>query len=290
MASREKTVADHKERINRVLLYIQDNISGSLSLETLSKVACFSPFHFQRLFYAYVGETLSSYVRRVRLEKAAIKLIHTDAPVTSIALDAGYETPAAFTKAFGQHFGKTPSEFKAIKGIEFSQKLLELNEGDKEGIAVKPEIRSMPEQKVLFVRRTGKYEKAASEAWSALMKFAYSRKLMTKNTCGIGISHDDPNITPEEKIRYDACITIDRVVKPEGDVGIQTIAGGRYAMFLHRGAYERFEDTYRAIFSKWLPESGERLRDCPCFEVYLNRDPRRTKPENLKTEIYVPIE
>lgn len=289
-ASKENTIADHKERINRVLLFIQDNLNNPLRLETLSNVACFSPFHFHRLFYAYVGETLSDYVRRVRLERAATKLIHTGEPITSIALDAGYETPAAFTKAFGQYFGKTPSEFRTVKGIGFSQKMLELNVTDKEEKAVKPEIRKKKEQKVLFVRRTGKYDKAASEAWSTLTKFAYSRKLITKNTLGIGIPHDDPDITPEEKIRYDACITIDKDVKPEGDIGIQTLAGGRYAVFLHKGPYEKLKDTYRAIFSHWLPSSGEKLRDALCLEVYFNRDPRRTKPENLRTEIYIPLE
>lgn len=287
--ARAETVRDHRERINRVLLHIQENLDGPLSLDALASVACFSPFHFHRLFAAYVGESLSGYIRRLRLERAAMTLQHSKGQITSIALDAGYETPAAFTKAFKHHFGKPPSEFKAIKEIKFPRNPWELNINDGEAKPVKPEIRNMPERKVLFVRKTGAYEKAAAEAWPALMKFAYSRRLMTKNTCGIGISHDDPDITPSEKIRYDACITIDGDVKPEGDVGVQTLKGGRYAVFLHKGPYEKFKDTYREIFSKWLPESGEELRDAPCFEVYLNRDPRRTKPENLRTEIYVPI-
>lgn len=148
----------------------------------------------------------------------------------------------------------------------------------------------MPEQKVLFVRKTGRYDKAAAEAWPTLMRFAYSRKLIGKNTKGIGISHDNPDITPEEKIRYDACITINKDIKPEGEVGLQTISGGRCAVFLHKGPYDKLGETYNAIFSQWLPASGETLREAPCFEEYLNRDPRRTKPENLRTEIYIPIE
>jgi DNA gyrase inhibitor GyrI len=62
-----------------------------------------------------------------------------------------------------------------------------------------------------------------------------------------------------------------------------------YAAFLHVGPYENLGETYRAIFAGWLPASGEELRDAPCYEVYLNRDPRRTKPENLRTEIHVPL-
>lgn len=290
MPFRETTIIDHKERINRVLIHIQENIDKPLSLETLADVACFSPFHFHRLFAAYIGETLNDYIRRTRLEWAAMRFCQTERPITDIALATGYETPAAFTKAFSQHFGKNPTEFKKSKNLSLNSKLLALNTQNKEVKAMQPEIRNMPEQNVLFVRKTGRYDKAASEAWAILMGFAYSRRLMKKETKSIGISHDCPDITPEDKIRYDACITINKDIKPEGEVGIQTISGGKYAMFLHKGSYDKLGEIYNAIFSKWLPASGERLRDIPCFEIYLNRDPRRTKPENLKTEIYIPIE
>lgn len=291
MPSRDKTITDHKERINRVLLYIQENIAGPLSLKTLSDVACFSSFHFHRLFQAHVGETLSGYIRRIRLERAALRLSHTKEPVTSIALAAGYETPGAFAKAFRQHFGKTPSEYKRTNMSNGTRlKLLDLDVPERKLKTLKPEIRTLPEQRVLFVRRMGRYDKAANEAWGELMKFARSRHLMGKETRFIGLSHDSPEITPAEKLRYDACITIDKNEKPEGEVGIQTIRDGRYAVFLHKGPYEKFSDTYNAIFSGWLPASGEKLRDAPCFEVYLNRDPRRTKPENMRTEIFVSIE
>jgi AraC family transcriptional regulator len=290
MASRSDTITDHKERLNRVLVYIQENIDKPLLLGILADVACFSPFHFHRIFQAYVGETLNDYIRRIRMERAALKLCHSEESITSIALNAGYETSAAFSKAFRLHFGKNPTDFKKSKTISVDKKLLDLKFENMEVKKMQPDIRTFSDQKVLFVRKTGKYDKAASEAWSTLMKFAYSRRLMKKDTKAIGISHDDPYITPEEKIRYDACITINQDVKPEGEVGIQTINGGRYAVFLHKGPYDRLGETYKAIFTQWLPLSGEKLRDVPCFEIYLNRDPRRTKPENLRTEIHVPIE
>ena len=151
-------------------------------------------------------------------------------------------------------------------------------------------IMEVVEQNVLFVRKTGRYDLAAQAAWQALMSFAYPRKLVKKDTRMIGIGYDNPQITDEDKLRYDACITINSNVIPEGEVGIQTIQGGLYAVCLHKGSYSGLAATYNTIFFRWLSVSGRSLRNAPCWEVYLNRDPRRTKPENLRTEIYIPIE
>ena len=288
MANRTGTVNDHRERLNRDLVYIQDNIDQPLSLAPLAAVANFSPFHFHRIFSAYIGESLHEHIRRVRLEKAAQKLALSAGPITEIALAAGYETPAAFTKAFKQLFEKNPTEFTKLKQRDPSA--TPRVPAGRRVSTVKPEIRTLSPQKVLFVRKTGPYATAAAEAWSVLMPYAYSGRMISKDTKAIGISHDSPDITPEEKIRYDACITVKGAVKPEGEIGVQTIAGGRYAVFLHKGPYKNFNKTYDHIMAEWYPESGEKFRDLPCFEVYLNRDPRRTKPENLRTEIHVPIE
>lgn len=154
---------------------------------------------------------------------------------------------------------------------------------------MKPEIREFPESRVLFVSKAGAYAAAAAAAWGVLMPFAYRNRLLNAETQALGIGCGDPSITPEEKLRYDACITFSGEVHLEGEVKVQTVAGGRYAVFLHKGAYEGLSAVYRSIFAGWLPSSGCTLRDCPCFEKYLNRDPRRTKPENLRTEIWVPI-
>ncbi len=289
MECRDSTLRHHKERLNKVLIYIQEHIDSPLSLQTLADIACFSSFHFHRIFQAYIGETLYDYVRRNRLEKAAQKLRFTTESVTSIALAVGYDTPAAFTKAFRQYFGKSPSLFKKAgeNAALVMPKLSTRHESSKMKLP-KPEIRNMQDQKVVFVRRTGTYAKAAAEAWPAIMNFAYSHDLINKETLCIGISHDNPDITEKDKLRYDACVTITGDIKPEGEVGTQIVHGGRYSVFLHKGSYEKLGDTYNAIFSQWLPTSNEKLRDLPCFDVYVN-DPARTKPKNLTTEIWIPI-
>lgn len=290
MPSRDTTTRDCRERINRVIFFIEAHLGEPLNLEDLAKVAYFSPYHFHRIFAAFTGETLAAFIRRLRLERAAQHLLHLDAPVTEIALGAGYETPSAFTRAFAGHFGVSPTEYrKRHEPVSLlGARLLALT-NLVEDVTMTPEIRTIDPMPVLFVRRTGPYYQAAGEAFGVLCQFAGPRGLLGPASRMIGISHDDPHVTGESKFRYDACVTIDREVKPEGEVGQKTIAGGKYAVFLHAGAYEGFQQTYDQIFKAWLPGSGEKLREEPCFEVYLN-SPDQVKPEDLRTEIWLPLQ
>src|SRR5574337_1054999 len=115
MTARDQTSNDHLERMNKVLVYIQSNIDRSMNLEALAAVAHFSLFHFHRIFRACIGETVYDHIRRLRLEKAVQKLYYSEQTVTEIALSAGYETPAAFTREFKKQFGKNPTEYKKMK-------------------------------------------------------------------------------------------------------------------------------------------------------------------------------
>ncbi len=104
----------HYERINDVKQYIGEHIDERLNREVLAAVAGFSVSHFHRIFTAYVGETIASYVRRVRMERAGRKLRMGAVDITEVALAAGYDTHAAFSKAFKQQFGLSPSEFRQL--------------------------------------------------------------------------------------------------------------------------------------------------------------------------------
>ncbi|MEZ4594944.1 MAG: AraC family transcriptional regulator [Chloroflexota bacterium] len=286
MTQRPETKTDYQESIRRVMLLIQARLDAPPSLDEVAEVAAFSPYHFHRLFTAYTGESLSAFVRRLRLERAANRLRQTFDPITEIGLDAGYETPANFSKAFKQQFGQSPSEYRAENHLLDTAVFQQSRQGNEK---MTPKIVTLEPQTVLFVRKTGPYSEASAAAFATLLPFAYRHKLIHKNTRMIGISHDSPDITDPDKLRYDACLTLDQAIEPQGEFGLQTIAGGRYALFVHKGPYEQFTNTYTLIFGQWLTHSGERLRDVPAFERYLNRDPRRTKPENLRTEIYIPL-
>ena len=98
-----RTRQDYETRMNRVLEHIQGHLDEPLALDELAAVACFSPYHFHRIFSGMIGESVKSYIRRLRLERAAFALVHGTAPVTEIAFDAGFETHESFTTRIQFH-------------------------------------------------------------------------------------------------------------------------------------------------------------------------------------------
>lgn len=114
MLSEPQIVEDHSICIEEVMRYIRQHISEPIRRETLAEIAGFSVPHFHRIFTAHVGESAISYIRRIRLERAARKLRMGAIDITEVALAAGYDSHAAFSKAFRQQFGLSPSEFRQL--------------------------------------------------------------------------------------------------------------------------------------------------------------------------------
>jgi AraC family transcriptional regulator len=289
MEKNRETYTTYQERINIVLNYIQKNIDKPLSLEKLAKVALISKFHFCRIFNAFVGESIGCYIRRLKLEQSAKKLLYSKKRVTEIALDAGYSTLSSFAKAFVKFFGCSPSKFRSQKETYLFCKKEQINFEKRKEISVDYRIEIIKPKKVVYVRRTGAYLKSAPEAFSVIMQFVCKNQLIKNDSECIGVCYNDPKITDVEKIMYDACVTIDQDIKPQGEIGVQTIAGGKYVIFSHQGPYETLGEAYSYIYSNWLSENKKIPRDIPVFEKYLN-SPQTTKPKDLKTEIYIPIE
>jgi len=107
-------------------------------------------------------------------------------------------------------------------------------------------------------------------------------------TLFIGLCHDDPEVTPPDKLRYDAAVSVANDFAPFADVGVQTIPGGEYAVTTHLGSYAKLGATYARLFGQWLPRSGRRAGSSPSFEMYLN-SPEGNEPADLVTDIYVPL-
>ena len=287
------TGQDYHERIIRTLVYIQEHLDDELELEQVAAVAAFSRFHFHRIFRGLAGETLGEYIRRLRLERAARNLKHLGDPITQIALQAGFETHESFTRAFGDMFGISPSAYRAGHRCA-PEPDAGAHADDASGYHppdytdIPPvEVRDLPPMRVVFLRHVGPYDQVGA-TWGRLMAWTGRRGLLGPGMRLIGIVHDDPDVTPPEKVRYDAAVAVSRPVRPEGEFGVMEIAGGSYAVVTHKGPYLGLGKVYQRIYGGWLPGSGRQLRDAPAFEEYLN-SPRDTRPEDLLTRIHIPL-
>lgn len=274
---------EYTSRVLKVLVYIEDHVDEEMTLGELASIACYSPFHFHRLFQVIVGESLHKYIRRLKLEKAAGKLRYSSQSVTEIALDACYDTPSAFTKAFKQWSGFAPERYRLIH-TTIQKEIKELS-------MIKPDVieKNLPDLKVLFIRRCGSYERSPAEAWIAMKKFMHDQGIEQSKIRSFGISHDDPNVTMENHLRYDAAI-LSPGTNEQGEVGRQTLKGGKYAVFSHFGPYESLKTTFDQIFLKWLPTSRESFdENRSVFTEYFNCEFIQTNPEKLITKIYIPL-
>jgi AraC family transcriptional regulator len=290
---KQVTQKTYEERILKVLMHIQEHLYEELSLDELAAVSYFSPYHFHRVFKGMVGESVAEYVRRLRLERSAFAITRTQRSITDIGLDTGYENLESFIRAFKERFGMSPSAYRESKKQNNNndgdiKERNEVPDFDKGGRDMNVKIKRLEPRKVAFIRHTGPYDKCG-ETWAKLCKWAGPRRLIGFTTKFLGLCYDDPEVTPAEKIRYDACITIKKDIQGEGETGIAEIPGGDYAITVHKGPLEKLGETYAELCGKWLPQSGREYKNRPCVEIYLT-NPQRTRPDKMKTEIQLPLE
>lgn len=277
---------EYIKRIIKALVYIEEHLDEPFTMEELAKVAAYSPFHFHRLFHAIVGETVHHYVKRLRMEQAAGRLRYSDAPITHIALEAGYDTPSAFTRAFKQWRGASPAGYRALHAlVEITKQQL------KELPMVHPDtIETVPDMDLLFIRKYGNYNSSPWKAWQAMSEFMHQHHLDDTKLRRISISYDDPKITSEEKLRFDACIPAPSGIKESGEVGRRVMKGGKCAIFTHHGPYETLDQFFTSICTKWLPTSGENFDDTrPPFCEHFHMELLRSDPSKLVTKVHIPL-
>lgn len=289
MSERKPT---YRSRILRVLLYIEEHLDGDLSRDRLAAVACFSSFHFHRLFTAFTGETLHKYIRRLRLERALHQLAYSEDTVVRIALGAGFETHEAFSRAFRQAFDMSPTEWRdrvddrdPFVVLQARPSLTPPPIGD---LNMDVRLEKLPAKRIAFLRHIGPYA-GVGEKFQQLMVWAGPKGVFGPQTQVLGIYHDNPEVTDEQKLRSDAAVTVPDHIAAEGDIQIGEIAEGDYAIATHQGAYTGLADCYRWLYGVWLPQSGRAPADAPCFERYVN-NAADTPEQELLTEIHLPLQ
>ncbi len=153
-------------------------------------------------------------------------------------------------------------------------------------------IETRPALRVAFVREFGPFMESANKAWERLAAWLEGADVLEAGSIFLGAMHDDPENTAPEKLRYDACVTLPEGFvfegAPEKGVEVQVVAGGDFAVARHKGPYEGLGETWGRLYGEWMPTSGREPDMRACYEIYVN-DPRTTTPEELLTDIYMPL-
>lgn len=300
---KQHTALEYVKRVCKAMNYISRNIDRSLSLEEIAEEAHFSMYHFHRVFKAVTGETVTGFTRRLRLEMAAGYLVgYPKTDITKIAIDCGFSSSQNFAKTFRQHFGMTPSEYRKSKiGNKFSKHenalslttvydpdmVLENLLRNERRMNVKAEVKNQPEYHVAYVRKMGPYGKETCEqAFGELLQWACPKGYLNSGVV-LGVYWDNPEITPPEKCRIDACVGVPQGTEPDGPAGIQTISGGPYAVCHFEITETEFQKAWEDAFA-WLIDSGYECENKPCYEFYHN-DAREHPEGKWIVDICIPL-
>lgn len=271
------------QRLNDAMSYVEENLTGEISLEGAARRAACSAYHFQRMFPYMTDISFSEYVRRRRMTAAAMDLAE-GAKVIDTAARYGYDSPTAFNRAFQSVHGLPPSAARvrgaalrsfpritftlSIKGEEAMEYRIEEREAFR---VVGFSMKGPMSLENCFERVPEFWGQTAREIprLAALMDGSGPMGILGVSACDGGSFSG----------YYIAAAT--RAPAP-ADMAEYSVPAGTWAVFPCRGPMpQAMQDLQRRIVSEWLPSSGYEYAEAPDIEVY--------SADNLHNEVWLPI-
>ena len=280
----------YTERFTRILQHIDENLDEPLSVKSLCQLANFSRFHFQRQFTAYVGLPVVRYIQLMRLRRASYQLLFDEQrQVIDVALEAGFETPESFSRAFEKQTGQTPTQFRAQPDLpHWKTRFQPPNLPRNPSMII--EIIDFEDTLIAVLEHQGSPD-LILDSVRTFIDWRKASGLSPVSRCHtFSIPYSAPDTTSPEDFRFDIGGEVDSPV-PENPQGVinKQIPGGRCARLRHIGSTDAIKEPVLALYQEWLPESGEELRDFPVFFHYIKRVPEVPEHEQI-TDIYLPLQ
>lgn len=281
---------DWLNRMNEAIRYIEDNLAGSINYETASQKACCSVYHFQRMFSYMAGVPISEYIRCRRLALAAFDLRNSNEKVIDIGLKYGYESPTAFTRAFGNMHGISPTAakengatVKAYPPISFQitvKGAVEMKYRIEERLAF--HIVGVSEQYSLNIEEN--FKKVPLFWQKTTMDGSIPKILSLMNQPPLGIlgvsTWTDGNV-----FDYFIAVSSNKAV-PQG-MKEYTVPACTWAIFECIGPMpQAMQSLQKRIVTEWLPSSGYEYANAPDIEVYSDGD---QSSNDYRCEVWLPI-
>jgi AraC family transcriptional regulator len=289
------TAERYLTRFREVLGYIDTHLQDELCVERLSDVVGFSKYHFHRQFTALFGIGVFRYVQLNRLKRAAYRLAFREqAPILDIALDAGYEGPEAFARAFRKSVGQSPSEFrKQPRWLPWHATYRPLR--DLRTTHMKPHhhadevsLVEFPETRVAALEHRGD-PLHLGDSIRRFIEWRRQNRLPPRVSATFNIAYDDPEGVVPADFRMDLCAATENPIVPNSQgVVAKVIPGGRCALLRHLGSEDTLGGTIRYLYSHWLPRSGAEPRDFPLFLQRIVFFPEVPEHEAI-TDVFLPL-
>lgn len=293
--------------INKVQDYIEKNLEEDLTIEKLAHIASFSRFHFQRIYKQMTGESLYSYIKRLRLERAAFILdTNKNRSIQDIALSLGYANQASFAKVFKNTYGVSASSYRnSNKSYGDIVHRNSNNNNDSKNnstngkvydniirynIPIKLSVQIIDPIEVIYTRHTGSYAgdvELFAQLFNKLYSYVVSHDYLKKDSQWFAVYHDYGELTREDRLRISVCMSIDKSIKTSDEFGSMILEGGKYAVGRFLIKPDEYQLAWNYMLSKWLPESGYIPDERLSFEYY-PPDDNENSGESL-VDIFVPI-
>jgi AraC family transcriptional regulator len=288
-------MSDTLDRIARGIDFIEAHLFERPSLAAIAERSGTSPWHFHRVFVAMTGETPASYAWKRELAEICRRLVETSPPLVELALDAGFESQASFTRAFTRHVGVSPARYRRTGIVSPTYRYAPL---DVASLAARRQRRDSMEPRIVrrpafhAIGRAGHFTPQTTshipELWEGFVRGPIDTVPHRRGRHTLGLCVDaDPATIEQAAFTYVAAVEVERIADvPPGLVAL-TIPASTYAVFTHNGHISRLPDTVKQVWGHWLPSSRYTHVPTPDFELYDERwDPETGDGE---IDIYVPI-
>jgi AraC family transcriptional regulator len=284
-ARKDETRREYEHRIERATRYIALHLREDLALSDIATESAFSEFHFHRIFSAITGETVARYVRRLRLEMAANRFQHDPgSTVTTIGMECGFNNPAVFSRAFKERFGVTPDLYRKGRRSVKREKTGRFGRPFSRRSVERVSVAVFPPERILVLSRVGPYDKSLISFYRKV-----ERRTRSMRAAGsfrmIGITLDNPHITPRNLCRYELGVAVPEGVEALAEGEIRFFSPGTTALYPFEGMPFLLERGFDDLYIYWLPESGYQPAEAPAFIVH--RDDRFFSGLFRKTRIDV---
>ena len=287
-----------REMIQKGIDYIESRLPDKVSIKEAADASGYSPFHFHRLFQAYVGCSAGDYIRGRRLTVASEKVLESSERLLDIALDSGFQSQEAFTRAFKSRFGTTPARYrenqKKLLLFEKSPIDMESLSHIVDGISKEPRFQEIEAFKVVGILKKSALDDYNSiHLWKRFLLAYEDIPNKTHRGTALEISgfpdeSMNGDIIPETVFDTLVCTRVSEIDQlPKGFIS-REYPRHNYAVFSHKGSLENVGLTYEYIYKTWLPNSGMTLADSYDFELY-SKEFDYEDTENLEFEIYLPV-